>query len=156
MYTSFCDAQIAENRLRVCPSGTCSRRRLLCVRGVAQLLETMDWARFCTDATLRHSLSTSTHFCFLYRLRGNWLERLHSVRSNWALQFCTLRSSRSSGRQVAEEISMNLCTSARPYFADQRVNQELRLRVLEPSALSEPRRLAIILMSYANHFIHST
>ena len=106
--------KIPENRLWVCPSGACSCRRLLCTRGVAQLLETVDRARFCTDASLRHSLPTPTHFCFLYRLRGNWLERLRSVRNNWALQYCTLRSGRSGGRQFAEEIRMNRCTSTSP------------------------------------------
>lgn len=111
VYTSFCGAQIAENRLRVRPSGACSRWRLLCVRGVARLLEAMDWARFCTDASLPHSLSAPTYFFFLYRLRGNWSERFRSVRNNWALQYCALRSSRGSRRQFAEEIRMNRCTS---------------------------------------------
>jgi hypothetical protein len=125
VYTSFCDAQIAENRLRVCPAGACSRRRLLCIRGIARLLETMDWTRFCPDASLCHRLSAPAHFCFLYRLRGNRLGRLRSVRSNWVLQYRALRSSRSSGRQFVEEIKMNRWMSTRSYFAGKRVTRHL-------------------------------
>jgi hypothetical protein len=71
------------------------------------LHQTNEWLRFCANDCLRDSLSHTTYFCDVHRLRGNRVGRIHPVLDNRGLERCTLCISGSGVRRHAAETELH-------------------------------------------------